>query len=87
MATMDNRLMTERKMMQSQHHQDSTAATVTTQMTINMWQGCEVWALSLMPLGAVVVVEKERRMTAKMFQGLGGGGGGGERNNGGALNL
>ena len=43
-------------------------------MTINMWQGCEMWASSLMPLGAVVV-EEEWRMIAKMFQGVGGGGG------------
>ena len=38
-------------------------------MTINMWQGCEMWASSLMPLGAVVV-EEEWRMIAKMFQGV-----------------
>ena len=50
-------------------------ATITTQITINMWQGCEVWASLLMPLG-VVVEEKERRRIAKMFQGIGGGGGG-----------
>ncbi len=76
-------------MRQSRHHRDSTAApaTVTTQMTINMWQGCEVWALSLMLLG-VVVVEEEWRMIAKMFQGVvGGGGGGGGGIKGGALNL
>ena len=66
-ATMDNNLRTERKMRQSQHHRDSTAATVTTHMTINMWQECKVWASSLMPLGAVVV-EEERRMIATMFQ-------------------
>ncbi len=33
---------------------------MTTTMTTIMWQECEVWASSLMPLGAVVV-EKERR--------------------------
>jgi hypothetical protein len=38
-----------------------------------MWQGCKVWASSLMPLGAVVV-EEERRRIAKMFQGVGSGG-------------
>ncbi len=48
-------------------------AETTTTMTTNMWQGCKVWASSLMLLGAVVV-EEERRMTAKMFQGVGGGG-------------
>ncbi len=26
-------------------------ATVTAKITINKWQGCKVWALSLMPLG------------------------------------
>ncbi len=57
------------------HHRDSAVATITTQITINMWQGCEVWASLLMPLG-VVVEEKERRRIAKMFQGIGGGGGG-----------
>jgi hypothetical protein len=33
-------------------------------MTIKMWQGCEVWASSLMPLVGVVV-EEEWRMIAK----------------------
>ncbi len=42
-------------------------------MTTNMWQGCEVCASSLMPLGTVVV-EEERRRIAKMFQGVGNGG-------------
>ena len=42
-------------------------------MTTNMWQGCEVCASSLMPLGTVVV-EEERRRIAKMFQGVGSGG-------------
>ncbi len=73
---MDNRLTTARRMRQSRHHRDSAGATITTQIIINMWQGCEVWALSLMPLGTVVV-EEERRRIAKMFQGVGGGGGGG----------
>ncbi len=39
-----------------------------------MWKGCDVWASSLMPLGAEVV-EEEWRMIAKI--GVGGGGGGG----------
>jgi hypothetical protein len=43
-------------------------------MTINMWQGCEVWASSLMP--GAVVVEEEWKMIAKMFQEVGGGEGG-----------
>jgi hypothetical protein len=47
------------------------AETATT-MTTNMWQGCKVWASSLV-LGAVVVEEKERRRIAKMFQGVGSG--------------
>ena len=62
-------------MRQSRHYWDSAAATVTTQITINMWQGCEVWASLLMPLGAVVV-EEERRRISKMLQGIKGGGGG-----------
>ena len=53
-------------MRQSRHHQDSAAVTVTTQITINMWQECEVWASLLMPLGAVLVLV-ERRRIAKMF--------------------
>ena len=44
--------------------------TIAAQTTINMWQGYEVWASALMPLG-VVVVEEERRRIA---QGVGGGG-------------
>jgi hypothetical protein len=48
-------------------------ATIAAQTTINMWQGCKVWDLALMPLG-VVVVQEEMRRIAKMFQGVGGGG-------------
>ena len=48
-------------------------AETTTMVTTNMWQECKVWASSLMPLGAVVV-EKEKRRIAKMFQQVGSGG-------------
>ena len=54
-ATMNDRLTTE------EDEVIATAATITTKTTINMRQGCKVWALLLMPLGS----------------GGGGGGGGG----------
>ncbi len=37
-------------------------AEMMTTMTTNIWQGCEVWALSLMPLGVVVAEEERRRI-------------------------
>jgi hypothetical protein len=52
-------------MKQSQLLWDSVAAAITTKTTINMLQGCKVWALLLMPLGGggVVVVEEEEDCT------------------------
>ncbi len=41
----------KRRMRLSQLHWDSTAATITTYITINLQQGCKVRVLLLMPLG------------------------------------